>query len=117
MVMINISESKLLDLLMNRFYDFTGLESDTEEYKLFEKMYQNYIYIGIFDCMEDFNVNEIVDNDWVNYCQIIRKGDEDYNEVKELYEKNGCCDISCETCYGLIEAANEEGNVFLVRYK
>ena len=117
MVKINISESELLELLMNRFCEFTGLGEDTEEYKLFKQMYKNYIDTGIFECMEDFNVSVVVDNDWINYCQIIRKDDDDYKEVKELYGKNGCCDISCETCYGFIEAANEKGDVFLVRYK
>lgn len=116
MVKINISEDKLLDLLMNRFYDFTGLAPDTEEYKLFEEMYQNYIDNGIFESMEDFDVNLIVDNDWVNYCKVIGEGDDEYEEIKELYKENGCCDISCETCYSSIEAANEEGDVFLVRY-
>ena len=116
MVKINVSEDKLLDLLMNRFCEYTGLESDTEEYQLFKQMYQNYIDNGCFESMEDFDINTIVDNDWVNYCQVIHKGDEDYKKVKKLYKKEGCCDISCETCYGFIEAANEEKNVFLVRY-
>lgn len=117
MVMINISEDKLLTLLMNRFCEFTGLESDTEEYKLFNKMYKRAIDDGIFESIEDFRVETIVDNDWVNYCTVIRKDDDDYKEVKELYKKNGCCDISCETSYGFIEAANEKGDVFLVRCK
>ena len=117
MVMINISGDRLLNLLMNRFCEFTGLESDTEEYKLFKQMYQRAIADNIFESIEDFRPEVIVDNDWVNYCTVIRKDDDDYKEVKELYEKNGCCDISCETCYGFIEAANEKGDVFLVRYK
>lgn len=115
--MINISEDRLLDLLMNRFCEFTGLEPDTEEYKLFEKMYKRAIDDGIFESIEDFRPEVIVDNDYVNYCTVIRKYDDDYKEVKKLYKKNGCCDISCETCYGFIEAANEEGDIFLVRYK
>ena len=117
MVMINISEERLLNLLMNRFCEFTGLETNTEEYKLFKQMYQRAIDDGIFESIEDFRPEVIVDNDYVNYCTVVRKGDDDYNKVKELYKKNGWFDISCETCYGFIEAANEEGDVFLVRYK
>ena len=117
MVMINISKNRLLNLLMNRFCEFTGSGEDTEEYKLFEQMYQRAIDDGIFESIEDFRPEVIVDNDYVNYCTVIRKDDDDYKEVKELYEKNGYCDISCETCYGFIEAANKEGNIFLVRYK
>ena len=116
MIKINVSEDKVLNLLMDRFHEFTGLEPDTEEYKLFEKMYQKYLDDKTFENMEEFDVNKIVDNDWVNNCNVIGEGEEDYNQVKELYEKNGCCDISCETCYSLVEAANDDETLFLVRY-
>lgn len=54
MVKINVSGDKLLDLLMNRFCEFTELGEDTEEYKLFKQMYKNYIDNGGFENIKDF---------------------------------------------------------------
>lgn len=117
MIKINVNEDIVLDLLMKRFCEFTKVKEDTEEYKLFEKMYQNNINNGVFESMDEFDPMVIVDNDWVNYCKVIDDDEEDYDKVKELYEKNGCCDISCETCYSFVEAANGDETLFLVRYK
>ena len=59
---------------------------------------------------------KIVDNDYINYCDVISPDDDDYAELKALYDENGCGDISCEFSggYNFIEA--EYDGYFLVRY-
>ena len=62
-------------------------------------------------------VMEIVDNDYVNYCQIITKeDDENFDKILEAY-KNGDGDISCEHLgYSYVEAVNDDETAILVRY-
>ena len=117
MIKINLSEDRVLDLLMKRFCDFTGLGEDTEEYKLFEKMYQNYIDNGIFESMEEFDPMVIVDNDYINNYTVCYKDNTHYHKIKKLYKKNGLCDISCKSWgYSAIVAASDDEKLFLLRY-
>jgi hypothetical protein len=80
-------------------------------------MYENYVDGGVFDG-GDFDVMAIVDNDYVNWCDVISEGDEAYTDIKELYIREGITDISCEYelnhGYSFIEA--EYDGSFLVRY-
>lgn len=76
-------------------------------------MYENYVYSGCFDGGE-FDVMVIVDNDYINYCSVISEGDEEYEDIKQLYDENGLTDISCESNWSFIEA--EYNGSFLVRY-
>lgn len=114
MMTIKIEEGKAVDLLLERLDYWTD---DETTHKLYESMYENYILGGCFDGCE-FDVMQIVDNDYVNYCYVISEGDEAYKDIRELYEKEGLSDISCEKelnhGYSFIEA-EYEGN-FLVRY-
>jgi hypothetical protein len=79
-------------------------------------MYDNYIESGVFDSGE-FDVMQIVDNDYINWCNVISEGDEEYNGIKEIYDRDGLGDISCEEDlnggYSFIEA--EYDGCFLVR--
>ena len=113
MITIKIEESKAVDLLLERLSYWTD---DETTHKLYEAMYESYAYGGCFDGGE-FNVMEIVDNDYVNWCDVISEGDEAYENIKELYEREGITDISCEhdlNCgYSFIEA--EYNGSFLVR--
>ena len=91
-VTVTIDEDVLLGMLMDRVNDWT-----TEDADLFEKMYENRIWGGCFEGME-FDVNSIVDNDYVNNTTIITREDEpeewdnmvnSYNEGERYV--NGYC--------------------------
>lgn len=62
MITIKMDESDALDLLMERLAYWTDDNTTT---KLFESMYENFLDNGCFDGVE-FDVMEIVDNDYVN---------------------------------------------------
>lgn len=113
MISVNLEEENAIDMLINRLVEFWNPAQEVIE--LFTKMYENYVYSGGFGETE-FNPRIIVDNDYVNWCKVIYESDDDYEKVKSIYEKDGCCDVSCETRYGYIEAANKDGTIFLMRY-
>lgn len=76
MVNVRIDEDTMLDMLMDRLSFWT---EDDVYHKLFEQYYYNLIYGGCFDGIE-FDVMEIVDNDYVNWLDVITKEDfENYN--------------------------------------
>lgn len=112
MIKVTIDEGMALDMLMERVEHWT---EDSDVIRLYEQMYEQYIDCGAFECSE-FDVMAIVDNDYINYCDVVEEGDDDYDEIKSLYDENGCTDISCETNgrYGFIEA--EYNGLFLIRY-
>lgn len=85
LISIKIDDETLLDELMNRVYFWTKTQGI--EYDLYEDMYRNKIDGGVFDNTE-LDIKEIVDNDYVNYCRIVRKEDDDYEDILEEY-KNG----------------------------
>lgn len=106
----------MINMLIERLKVWTN---DPETIALFEKMYESYIGGGCFDGCE-FDPLVIVDNDWVNYCQVISAGDENFDAVLKEYKENyGCRDISCgNTGYSFIEAVDneDEPTAFLVRF-
>lgn len=112
-MLVKIDNSTALEMLMDRLKFWTD---DHEVYRLYESMYDHYIDGGCFDGGE-FDVMAIVDNDYINWCSVIREGDEAYDDIKTLYDADGCADISCEHGlnhrYSYIEA--EYNGVFLVR--
>jgi hypothetical protein len=113
-MLVKIDESTALEMLMERVSYWTD---DATIQELYEKMYESYVYGGVFDNGE-FNTMEIVDNDYINWCSVIEEGDEAYKGIKQLYERDGISDISCEKelngGYSFIEA--ECDGLFLVRY-
>ena len=114
MVTIKIEESNLLEMLVERvkFWD-----RSKSEMNLYKKMYESEIGTGCFEGAE-IDVNLIVDNDVVNYCSIVEKGDVEFNKILQLYKEEGLGDISMESHYSSIEAVDdeEEPKAFLVRY-
>ena len=112
-MLVNIDNGIALDMLLDRLEFWTD---DHTTYRLYEEMYQSYIDCGVFENMT-FGIMEIVDNDYINYCKVIEPEDDEYNGIKELYDREGCCDISCEHDlnggYSRIEA--EYDGYFLVR--
>lgn len=112
-MLVKIDNTRALDMLMDRLDHWTD---DLDVYRLYEEMYTNYIDGGCFDGSE-FDVMAIVDNDYINWCTVISEGDACYNDIKKLFDENGCGDISCEhdlnNGYSYIEA--EYNGYFLVR--
>lgn len=112
-MLVNIDNDKAVDMLLERLGYWTD---DDTTFRLYEAMYENYVYGGCFDGGE-FDVMAIVDNDYVNWCTVISEGDEPYEDIKKLYDEQGLGDISCEydlnNGYSYIEA-EYDGN-FLVR--
>ena len=111
MLTVKIDEDRAIDLLLSRLEEWT---QDSTTYKLYEQMYESYVYGGCFDGGE-FDVAVIVDNDYVNYCEVVTEGDEYYKEVKRIYDEQGLGDCSCESdLFSYIEA--EYNGAFLVRW-
>ncbi len=117
MVNVKIEESALLNLLMDRVEQWDDSETTLV---LYEKMYESEIDAGCFEGAE-VNVNLIVDNDVVNYCNIIEEGNSEFDSILQCYNEKGLGDISTmwENCgYSYIEAVDDEvePKAFLVRY-
>lgn len=111
MLNVKIDENTALNLLMDRVEFWTD---DEDVKKLYEQMYELHIESGYFDDIE-FDVMLIVDNDYINYCRVIREGDADYAEIDKIYKNQGLGDCSCETeksGYSFIEA--EYNGMYLV---
>ena len=112
-MLVNIDNDTALEMLLNRLRFWTD---DDDVIALYEKMYENYIDSGCFDSRE-FDIMTIVDNDYINYCYVISPGDDCYEDIKAIYDREGITDISCEEKnhgYNFIEA--EYNGYFLVRY-
>jgi len=116
MLNIKIDENTAVEMLMERLHVWT---KDPKTCDLYEKMYQSYVDGGCFEGAE-FDPMVIVDNDYVNYCQVIEESDPNFEKIKKLYLENGCgCDVSCENVgYSFIESANDddEPTLFLMRW-
>lgn len=109
-MLVDVENEILLKLLIERVKFWTD---DQDVIDLYESMYDNYLENGMFS--EKFDVDEIVDNDYVNYCNVISEGDEDFEKVQNL-AKNYEYDISCQTCYSYVEAHNDDYSLILVRH-
>lgn len=115
MINIKIDEDTLLNMLVDRC-DYWNMGDDVKA--LFEKMYSNYIDGGCFDGAE-IDIMVIVDNDYINYCNVVYKGDADFKKLLKLY-KNGEYDVSCkdfkEIHPSFIEAISDNEDMILIRY-
>lgn len=110
MVTVKMNEQDLVDMLVERvkFWSY-----DTDIIELFKRMCESYAYSGCFEGAE-IDIMEIVDNDYVNYCSILTEGDDEYENIKAIYDEQGLGDCSCEhDGYSYIEA--EYNGMFLVR--
>lgn len=82
-------------------------------------MYEKYLEEGVFD-NNTSSIEEIVDNDYVNWCSVVHCNDFSDEDATRLVElcKSGVRDISCEGLgYSFIEAVDdeEEPTTFLMR--
>lgn len=92
--MVEIDDDTLLAMLMNRVEVWR--EKGSVDYNLFEQMYKNNCDSGIFEGGK-VSVDEIVDNDVVNWCSSYNREDlseEDWAKIEEAWD-NGDRDISC----------------------
>lgn len=112
MITVQIDESEVLDMLLDRVEFWT---KDHDVIELFKDMYSSYLDSGVFDNTE-LDIKNIVDNDCVNWCLIIDDSDSNFEKIME-FALAGEHDISCEDLgYSYIEAFNEDKGLILVRY-
>lgn len=113
MITVRIDEEYALDLLVKRVERWTD---DFETIMLYKAMYENYIDACCWDNGNEFDVTHIVDNDFINFCEVLREDDDEYDAIKAIFDEQGLGDCSCENdTFAYIEA--EYNGVFLVRYK
>lgn len=114
MITVKIKENDLLEMLMDRVEQWNNT---TTALNLYEKMYESEIEAGCFEGAE-IDVNLIVDNDVINYCNIIEEGEKEFENILQLYKEQGLGDISMESHYSFIEAVDDEEKpkAFLVRW-
>lgn len=117
--MFVIGNDDALGMLVKRVRDWTD---DEDTISLYSKMYERLLDNDVFSSGDGYTIQEIVDNDYVNWCTTIDTDDEDFEKVRELH-KNGEWDISCYSAdmqgkYSYIEACDDEDNptMFLLRY-
>lgn len=113
-MLVRMNEETVIDMLVNRLSYWTD---DADTHELYRKMYTSYVEGGIYESCE-LDVMAIVDNDYVNYCDVVSEGDDAYEDIKQLFEQQGLGDISCEHDlnhgYSYIEAENNDS--FLLRW-
>lgn len=111
---IYVDNDEFLDMLIDRVKHWT---EDPDVVGLYAKMYENYIEDGIFE-NTNASISEIVDNDYINYCDIICDGDGEYTKLYNYYTKYGAGDCSCAIeGISYIEAVDNSDNptLFLIR--
>lgn len=107
---IELDDDELLDRLVDRLHYWTDEEDVIELYRL---MYEDMLDNGLFNG-DDFNVQFIVDNDWVNWCEVVCPGEDNYDEIKRTYD-NGDREVYVDgDYYCRIEA--EDKDCFLIRW-
>ena len=84
MIKVNLSEETLLEAIMDRVEFWT---SETDALDLYEEYYRGLIESGCFDDTT-LDIDDLVDNDYVNYTQVISREDfENYNIEYEYDDK------------------------------
>lgn len=112
--MIEIDDDDLLDLLSK---ELDGWKPEPDVKDLYMKMYENQIDQGVFSGGK-FNASEIVDNDWVNWTDVISDGDDHFEDCLKSYEEGDYEVKSNGDYFGYIEAVDNESDpkMFLIRY-
>lgn len=117
--MFCLDNDEALELLISRLKRWTD---DEKTIDLYRKMYEQKLYDGIFT-HADFTIAEVVDDDFINWCDTYAKEDltaGDYEKLKKAVAA-GERDISCEKfddfSYSYVEAVDDEENptLFLLR--
>lgn len=113
---VELDINQIESLVKNRITNFAH---DSKIANLFWQMYENYLDNDeSFFEYTDFDL--IVDNDYINYCEVVYKEDEEqeYNDLLKLYEE-GNRDISEEENnhgFSFIEAVDIYDGLILARW-
>lgn len=83
MVNVRIDEDDVIDMLLDRLNYWTD---DIVTHKLYEGYYERMVYDGCFDGME-LNVMSIVDNDYVNWLDVITEEDFENYHIDDEYDE------------------------------
>lgn len=111
---VKISNDDLCNMLFERLktWNLSIKESD-----LFEQMYENAVYDGVFDGAE-FNCMRIVDNDVNYFCKIVDERNHAFKKIKKLWQK-GIREIDGNALelgyFTYIEAASDDLTMFLIK--
>ena len=103
-VIVELDEDDAVELLVDRLK--SRWTQDPIACDLYREMYTDYI--SNWDENKKIVPSDIVDNDYVNYCEVVKPGDEEhhYDKILEIYEEQGIGDISEEDAsFSFIEAA------------
>lgn len=79
---VTINEETFLNLIRKRLEFWTDEKSFIDIYM---KMYKQDVNDGMFNNV-NININEMVDNDWVNEYSIYEPSNSEYNELYENYD-------------------------------
>lgn len=117
LITIKVDSDKLLELLMHRVEFWAD---DEVKVGLFEQMYTRQINNYTFE-RKEFDVQDIVDNDVVNNCPMLKKDSvtpADWNKMLKL----GVGKVSHENFesvghFSAIEAIDKENEAILIRIK
>ena len=88
MITITVDEEFVLDLLISELNKWNP-EDDVID--LYEKYYEEMVYGGCFSGSQEFNPRSIVDNDWVNYTQVITREEFDEYRIEDENDDNILC--------------------------
>lgn len=113
--MFTLKDDEALNLLVERVKRW---EQSPKIIGLYKKMYKSYLDGGCFD-WNTYSIDEIVDNDCVNWCFIVEKDESGFDNILKVYKEQGLGDCSCEDCEGdFIEAVDDEDEptIFLMRW-
>lgn len=111
---VKICNDDLRDMLFERLKTWN---LSLKEADLFEQMYENAIYDGMFDGAE-FNVMRIVDNDVNGSCKIINENNPAFKKIKKLWKKDirefdgNALNLGD---FSYIEAASKDLTMFLIK--
>lgn len=108
---IQIDRDDFVDMLTERVRFWTDEEDVIE---LYHDLYEYYVDIGTFDGTKE-TVQEIVDNDWVNWTEVVSKEDEEWEDILSIYHAD---DYKCKYQGGTasIEILDEEKEMAIIRW-
>ena len=87
---INLATDEIVGLFADRLEKRWDADKTTVE--LFSQYWENMAEQGCFSCGHEFTVSEIVDNDYINNCTIVYKG-EDYWDACVAAHDNGVYEV------------------------
>lgn len=81
---INLATCEIVGLFTDRLKN--NWDADKITVELFEQHWENMVEDGCFDGSREFTIAEIVDNDYINNCTIIYRGDDYWDACATAYD-------------------------------